>query len=178
MPIALTPNDPRIHLFSISDGPVKLAHQTYLSRLDGDAGGTPLAEALGAGVDPTYAEVFAVQDVEPMGLRAYLAQAHDIPDTELNGDAARLDALSGDVLVLAPRALEGLDALDPRPELTHIGSYAPAEADNSPRDLPRAVKEPSVVAPEVTSPSAGLSKGTIAAIVVGALVLAALLFLL
>lgn len=178
MTFALTPNDPRIHLFSVSDGPVKLAHQTYLSRLSGDAEGTPLAEALGAAVDPTYAEVFAVRDVSPMGLRAYLGQAHDIPDAALAEDAARLDALSGDVLVLAPRAVEGLEALSPRPELTHIGSYAPAEADNAPRDLPPAVKEPSMAAVEAPAAGKGLSKGAIGAIVVVALVLAALLLVL
>lgn len=174
MTFALTPNDPRIHVFSVSDGPVKLAHQTYLSRLGGAAGGTPLAEALGAAVDPTYAEVFAVRDVEPMGLRAYIGQAHDIPEAELAGDAARLDGLSGDVLILASRAVDGLPALSPRPELTHIGSYAPAEADNTPRDLPPAVKEPSVAAPEAPEAASGPSKGLIAGIVVAAVILAGL----
>ncbi|SDZ18506.1 hypothetical protein SAMN05444004_10776 [Jannaschia faecimaris] len=175
MTFALTPKDPRIHVFSVSDGPVKLAHQTYLSRLSSETEGTPLAEALGADIDATYAEVFAVRDVEPMGLRAYLAQAHDIPEDALAADATRLDGLSGDVLVLAPRALDGVEALSPRPELTHIGSYAPAEADNAPRDLPRAVKEPSVVAPEV-SEAPGPSKRMITVIVVVALLLAAVLF--
>lgn len=177
MPFPVMPNDQRIHLFSISDGPVKLAHQTYLSRLDRAAEGTPLAEALGAAVDATYAEVFAVRDVEPMGLRAYLAQAHDIPEAALEGDAARLDALSGDVLVLAPRALDGVDVLNPSPELTHIGSYAPAEADNSPRDLPPAVKEPSAVAPVEPPTMPALSNRVIMAIVVAGLALAAVLFL-
>ena len=113
MTFPISPNDPRIHVFSVSDGPVKLAHQTYLSRLGAEADGTPLEEALGATVDATYVEVFAVRDVDPMGLRAYLTQAHDIPDAVLSADAARLDGLSGDVVVLAPRAVEGVEALAP-----------------------------------------------------------------
>ncbi len=177
MTFSLTPRDRRIHVFSVSDGPLKLAHQTYLSRLDGEGGAMPLTEAFGAPVDATYAEVFAVGDVAPMGLRAYLGQAHDIPEPTLAADAARLDALSGDVVVLAPRAVEGIAALEPRPELTHIGSYAPAEVDDAPRDLPRAVKEPSRV---TRDPGRGpkLSPGTIAAIVVAGLLLAALVLLL
>ncbi|CTQ49781.1 hypothetical protein [Jannaschia donghaensis] len=177
MTLTLTPRDPRIHVFSVSDGPIKLAHQTYLSQLSAEAEGTSLTEVLGAQIDATYAEVFAVQDVQPMGLRVYLGQAHDIPEEALAADAARLDALSGDVLVLAPRAVEGLESLSPRPELTHIGSYAPAEADNAPRDLPPAAKEPSVVADDPI-PQSGLSKTTIGLIVGAALVLAVLIFLL
>lgn len=177
MTFPLTPRDPRIHIFSVSDGALKLAHQTYLSQLAGPGDGPSLAEAFGAEIDATYAEVFAVRDVQPMGLRAYLAQAHDIPEATLAADAARLDALSGDVVVLAPRALEGLDALEPRPELTLIGSYAPAEADNAPRDLPPAVKEPSRVTPEAAG-RGPIAPRTIALIVGAALVLAALLVLL
>ena len=178
MTLTLKPRDPRIHVFSVSDGEMKLPHQTYLSQLDENAEGPPLGEVVGAAIDPTYAEVFAVADVSPMGLRAYLAQAHDIPEATLAQDAARLDALSGDVLVLAPRAVEGVAALEPRPELTHIGSYAPAEADNAPRELPRAAREPA--APDrATAPDARtLPRGTIAAIVIAALVLAAVLLLL
>lgn len=177
MAFKISPNDPRIHVFSVSDGDVKLDHQTYLSRLSEDGHGMPLADALGAKIDATYAEVFAVRDVEPMGLRSYLGQAHDIPDDELAPDAARLDGLSGDVVVLAPRAVEGLTELDPLPELTHIGSYAPAEADNSPRDLPPAVKEPRLAEPELPAPPRGLSRGVIAGVIVVALILAAVLIL-
>ncbi len=176
MTFPLVPRDRRIHVFSVSDGPLTLAHQTYLSRLEGEGRATPLTDAFGAPVDATYAEVFAVRDVEPMGLRAYLAQAHDIPAATLARDAARLDALSGDVVVLAPSALEGLGALDPRPEITHIGSYAPAEADDAPRALPRAGRTPGPVA-EIR-PSRSLSARTIAVIVGVALLISTLLFLL
>ena len=171
MTLALTPRDPRIHVFSVSDGALKLTHQTYLSRLSEEVSATSLETAVGD------AEVFAVEDVAPMGLRAYLAQAHDIPDPVLAADAARLDALSGDVVVLAPRAVEGLQTLTPRPELTHIGSYAPAEADDSPRSLPRASKSPHLETPgsAVGNP---MTKRRIVWIVLGAVVAATLLLML
>ncbi len=152
MTLTLPPRDPRIHVFSVSDGAMKLAHQTYLSRLtETPADATPVTEAVGAPVDTTYAEVFAIADLAPMGLRAYLAQAHDIPEDNLAPDAAKLDYLSGDVLVLAPKALDDLTELDPRPELTFIGSYSPAEADDTRRELPPArpaTAEPAIPAPE------------------------------
>ncbi|MGB3406404.1 MAG: hypothetical protein WBA67_02830 [Jannaschia sp.] len=175
MTLTLPPRDPRIHVFSVSDGGLTLAHQTFLSRLsETPEDAVSLADAFAAPIDNTYAEVFAIGDVSPMSLRDYLAQAHDIPVDLLAVDAARLDALSGDVVVLAPRALEGGGTLHPRGELTHIGSYATAEADNAPRDLPPAVRDPALAAPDVPSdPPVRASR--VPWIIAGALVLAALL---
>lgn len=174
MSLAIPPRDPRIHVFSVSDGALTLAHQTYLTRLAEVVEGTALPDALGAKIDETYAEVFAVADVAPMGLRAYLAEAHDIPADTLAADAARLDGLSGDVVVLAPRAVEGVADLNPRPELTHIGSYLPAEADNTPRDLPPAAKAPKIATP-AASVGEPVTKKRLLWIVLAALVLAVLL---
>ncbi|TFL19060.1 hypothetical protein [Jannaschia formosa] len=170
MTLTLAPRDPRVHVFSVSDGNVKLAHQTYLSRLDETpVDATPLQEAFGAAIDTTYAEVFSTADIAPMRLRDYLAQAHDIPPERLSAEAARLDGLSGDVAVLAPRAVEGLSELQPRPELTHIGSFAPAEADSAPRELPPASRSPGVATP-ATSADSGRPTRTILWIVLGVLV--------
>lgn len=175
MTLTFVPRDPRIHVFSVSDGDLSLAHQTYLSRLSGpDAGDVPLANAFGAAIDATYCEVFSVDDISPMTLREYLAQAHDIKAEVLAPDAARLDALSGDVVVLAPLAVEGVTTLSPRPELTHIGSYAPAEVDNTPRDLPPGIKQTQLTElPEATSPP--VPRKIIAWIAVAALLAAAIL---
>lgn len=151
MTFSIPPHGSRIHVFSVGEGAIKLAHQTYLSRLtEAPADATPVTEAVGAPVDTTYAEVFAIADLAPMGLRAYLAQAHDIPEAHLAADAAKLDHLSGDVLVLAPKALGDLTELHPRPELTFIGSYSPAETDDTRRELPPAratTAEPAIPAP-------------------------------
>ncbi|PWJ16979.1 hypothetical protein [Jannaschia seohaensis] len=176
MPFTLLPRDPRIHVFSVSDGSVSLAHQTYLSRLEEapPEGATPLRDAFGAEIDTTYAEVFAISDIAPLSLRDYLAQAHDIPAETLAAQAARLDALSGDVAVLAPRAVEGLSELHPRPELTHIGSFAPAEVDNVPRELPPAAKTPGIATPAAAT-GAPLQRRKITLIVLAALVLVVLL---
>ncbi|MFO6465803.1 hypothetical protein ACK8OR_15525 [Jannaschia sp. KMU-145] len=175
MTLTLPPNDPRIHVFSVSDGPLRLAHQTYLSQLtDPPADALPLETALGASVDATYAEVFAIDDIAPMTLRDYLAQAHDIPADALSADAARLDALSGDVVVLAPRAVDGVATLTPRPELTHIGSYSTAQADDTPVTLPPAAREPRIATPGAAT-GTPLQQKTIVWIVLGALVLAGLL---
>ncbi|MEM8851514.1 MAG: hypothetical protein AAGE03_15965 [Pseudomonadota bacterium] len=139
MTYPIPPHDPRIHVFSVSDGALKLDHQTYLSRLTAPGDGPSLAEAFGAEIDATYAEVFAITDIAPMILRDYLTQAHDIPEPALFTDAAKLDALSGDVVVLAAGAVRGISVLDPRPELTAIGAYAPAQANDTPGDLPKAL---------------------------------------
>ncbi|WP_299813966.1 hypothetical protein [uncultured Jannaschia sp.] len=176
MTFPLEPRDPRIHVFSISDGSLRLAHRTYLSPVEEAPGTASVSDALGAPVGADHVEVFAVRDVAPMGLRSYLAQAHDVPPAAMEGDAGRLDALSGDVLVVAPRALDGLAALEPRPELTHIGSYAPAEADTTPRDLPPAAEPRPAAAPEETVAGKPLDRTRILWIVVAALVLAGLLF--
>ena len=102
MTVPLRPRDPRVHVLSVSDGELRLARQTYLSRLEDATEGAALATALGAEVDATYVEVFAVRDVEGMGLRAYLAQAHDIaPDTGPGGEAGE-----GAALALERRAAE------------------------------------------------------------------------
>lgn len=148
--------DPRIHVFSVSDGALKLDHQTYLSRLTEPGDGPSLDEAFGAAIDATYAEVFAIADIAPMTLRDYLAQAHDIPQDALSPDAAKLDALSGDVVVLAAGAVAGVETLAPRPELTAIGAYAPVQA-NRQADLPKADLSPG---PAAEMPPAAAPEGS------------------
>ncbi|MDB2408088.1 hypothetical protein N9W17_06210 [Jannaschia sp.] len=178
MTLSLLPRDPRIHVFSVSDGPMSLAHQTYLSPLeDLPRDATPLREAFGAEIDATYAEVFAVTDIAPMSLRDYLGQAHDVPSEALAPEATRLDALSGDVAVLAPRAVEGVAVLHPRPELTHIGSFAPAEADFTPGALPEAGAAPAIATPAVAT-GAPLQQRTITWVVLAGLALVVALALL
>ncbi len=177
MTLSLPPRDPRVHVFSVSDGDLTLAPQTYLSQLSTvPEQATGLPDAFGAPVDATYAEVFAVEDIAPMRLRDYLAEAHGIEKSVLAPDAARLDGLSGSVAVLAPRAVEGVERLEPHPALTHIGSYRPAAADNTPRDLPPAARPERTAAPAAAT-GKPVQKRMIVWIVLAALVLAALLVL-
>ena len=175
MSIEIPPRDPRVHVLSVSDGGTPIPHQTYLTGTDADA--APLRAALGADIDAAHAEVFAVSDIAPMSLRDYLAQAHDVPPGRLTADAARLDALSGHVVVLAPRAVEPVRELRPAAHLTHIGAYPTAEADDTPVELPRAAREPGVATPGASTGSPA-QRRTIVWAVLGALALAALLILL
>ena len=176
MPLDLPPRDRRVHVLSVSDGGPRIPHQTYLGGTT--EAGEALREALGAEVDAAHAEVFAVRDVAPMGLRDYLAQAHDIPPDRLASDAARLDGLSGDVVVLAPRALEAVRRLEPAPHLTHVGAYAPAEVDDTPRQLPPAAREPKLAEPAAPGPAGGTRTRTILMAVLAGLALAVLIVLL
>ena len=130
--------DKRIHVLSVSslgEGPV---YQTFLSRLDDTNASEDLKTLTGhEGLDPNGAEVFALKDIEAIGLSTYLAEAYDIPKSTLAQDAAKLNALAGDVVVLSPKAI-GRKAVMLRldPILTHVGSYLPKQPDNSPRAVP------------------------------------------
>ena len=173
MSIDLPSRDPRVHVFAVTGDGGTIPHQTYLggSVTDGEV----LKDALGAdGVDTTHAEVFAISDIAPMRLRDYIAQAHDVPASRMEGDALTLDGLRGDVVVLSPRALDGVTRLDPSPLLDHIGAYAQAEADDTPRELPPAAREPSLAEPDRPA-EAGPKRTPLLWIAVGALVLAAII---
>ena len=174
MPITLSPTDPRLRVFAASDtGGAPLATQSYL---DGPAADpAPLRAALGAQVDPAHVEVVELSDLAPMSLRDYLAQAHDVDPSELAADAARLDGLSGRVVLVLPRAVEGLAFLDPDATLTEMGAYRTARADHAARPLPRAAPEARVATPGAAADT-GPSGRTIALAVGAALVLAVLLF--
>ena len=172
MTIELPPRDPRVHVLAVTGDSGSIPHQTYLGGSASD--GRALRDALGAEVDTTHAEVFAIRDIAPMSLRDYIAQAHDVPADRMQGDAATLDGLGGDVVVLAPRAIEGVAALDPTPDLDYIGAYAVAEADDTPRELPPAAREPRLAEPDPPA-DAGPRRRAILWIVLGALIAAALL---
>ncbi len=147
MPLDLQPRDPRIHVFAVRPGPVRLARRTYLSGAEETGEETPLEEAFGAPVAASHAEVFALGDIAPLSLRDYLAQAHDVPQAALSVDRGRLDAARGVVAILAPRAVAGLDALAPVEQIEHLGSYVPVRADDVPRALPPSARAAAARAP-------------------------------
>ena len=174
MPITLVPTDPRLRVFAVSDtGAAPLPAQSYLTGPAADA--APLRAALGAQVDPAHVEVVEVADLAPMGLRDYLAQAHDVAASELAADAARLDGLSGKAVIVTPKAVEGLAFLDPDTTLTEMGAYRTARADHGARPLPKAAPEPRLATPASGVGTPAQSR-TVALAVAAALALAALLF--
>jgi hypothetical protein len=174
----VSPTDALIHVFAVSHGGEPLPRGTFLSRM-GDGSARPddaaLSNALGAPVDASKTELFAVADLDGMGLRDYLAQAHEADRTALDADAARLDALDGDVLIVTPRALSARADLTPAPNLAYVGAYPVPAADHAARPLPPAEPvrdDPPRMANEGTSVDDGPSGKRIALIVLIALAVA------
>ena len=138
MTLELRPRDPRVHVFRLGEGPMRLARRTYLSGAEETGEAAPLAEALGAEVDPGHVEVFAAADMVPLSLRDYLAQAYDVPQEAMAADRDALDAATGTLVIVSPRAVDGLSSLEPDPQLSHLASYASTQPDGAPRGLPPA----------------------------------------
>ena len=84
------------------------------------------AELLGdPDIDPAFVEIFDLADLSGVGFAGYLTDGLGVPEATLTADRARLDALTGPVLILLSKALHGRAGtltLDPR--LTPIGTYA------------------------------------------------------
>ena len=105
---------------------------------DGDA--AVVADALGLpeAPDMRYVEVFRPRDMQPMSLTDYLVEGIGLPRDAVTADRARLDALSGHVLLLLSGALGGRSGrIVETPELTHIGTY------REPPNMPSFEKLPS-----------------------------------
>ncbi|WP_299141900.1 hypothetical protein [uncultured Tateyamaria sp.] len=86
-----------------------------------------LVEMLGVPVDADHIEVFALSDLEGVGLAGYLADGHAVPDAELAPDRIKLDKLGGWVMIVYSRAFSGAaTTLTPAPALTLIGTYGTA----------------------------------------------------
>lgn len=86
----------------------------------------PLKHALGASVlVPERVQVFAISDLDGVGLHDYLLDGMGVDPVALAPDAAALDALDGHVVVLTSAALGGaMQTLHPRPPLRLVGTYA------------------------------------------------------
>lgn len=176
MKLRIPAHDTRVHVFAVSDSDaLGVAHQTFLSRLQDDAAtDTTLPLLFGhPGLDAAGAEVFAIADVEGLGLRAYLAEAYDIVPDALQRDAALLDALGGDVVILTPKAVgRAAVELSMVPYVRHISSLPTIAPDNAPRPLPEVDLTPPGAADPDTRP---VRRGS--ALVVGLLLVIAIVVL-
>lgn len=83
------------------------------------------AELLGdPDLDPAFVELFDLADLSGLGLAGYLAEGLGVPEAVLAADRARLDAVTGPVLILLSRAQHGRAVtLSPDPRLTLVGTY-------------------------------------------------------
>lgn len=84
------------------------------------------AELLGdPDLDPAFIEVFDLADLADVGLSDYLTEGLGVPEAAVTPDRARLDAMTGPVLILLSRALHGRAlTLRPDPRLSLIGTWA------------------------------------------------------
>jgi hypothetical protein len=86
---------------------------------------TPLEQAVGAGrLAPSHVELFMAETLAGYGLADYLVEAIGMDPASVDPDRARLDALTGPVLLVLSGALaDGIDRLAPRAPLTLVGRY-------------------------------------------------------
>ena len=83
------------------------------------------ARLLGVAVDVAQVEVFHSDDVEAIGLAAYLTEGNAVAEAQIAADAAMLDAYQGYVLTIRSQAFGGRAAmLVPDPKLRLMGTYA------------------------------------------------------
>jgi hypothetical protein len=83
------------------------------------------ARLLGVAVDATHVEVFHSDDVEAIGLAAYLTEGNAVSQAQIAADAGMLDAYRGYVLTIRSRTFGGRAALlRPDPKARLIGTYA------------------------------------------------------
>ncbi len=80
--------------------------------------------ALGAsGLDRAHVDLFALADLQDLGLVHYLTEGLGVDPAALADDRDRLAALSGHVLILAPGAAGPGTTLHPDGALNFVGSY-------------------------------------------------------
>lgn len=107
----------------------------------------PLADWLGLdALDTDRIELFPIQDLGELSLSQYLEMAHV---SEAGEAAARLNALSGQVLLVPETAMSGTP--NPGAELTLIARLDTAQPDHA-ADLPKADIPPIAPAPATASP--------------------------
>jgi hypothetical protein len=83
------------------------------------------ARLLGVTVDVAQVEVFHSDDVEAIGLAAYLTEGNAVAEAQIVADAGMLDAYRGYVLTIRSQAFGGQAAtLRPDPKARLMGTYA------------------------------------------------------
>ncbi|MBI6629326.1 hypothetical protein [Pontibaca salina] len=89
------------------------------------------AQVLGIdALDPAHVEIFPLSDLDELGLAGYLAEGLGVPAAQLDVDRARLNAITGWVMILRSPAFQDTPArLSPAQELTLIASYTEEGTD-------------------------------------------------
>lgn len=104
-----------VHVFHIAPEAAKSLTEAPFSDIEA---------ALGAsGLDRAHVDVFAVSDLQDLGLVHYLTEGLGVDPAALTGDRDKLEALTGHVVILAPGAAPAGATLHPGDALAFIGSY-------------------------------------------------------
>ncbi len=92
---------------------------------DSGNGSYPLRDALGLDVlKPSGVDLVRIKDLGELGLMGLLTEGHGIAPETLSGDAAKLAALEGHVIVITSSAFGGAEAkISLGPEMSFIGAY-------------------------------------------------------
>lgn len=92
--------------------------------------GADVLAALGANGAPDKIDIFTAGAIAPVGLPAFLAEGHGISTDDLAPAQAKLNALTGVIVVLPAFALEDRRAtLAVTAPLTHISTFREAAAE-------------------------------------------------
>ena len=96
------------------------------------------AQLLGQnGLDTDHIELFAARTFNEMGLATYLSDGHGVPDKDLSADMARLNRLTGYILIVLSDAFGGTGGtLSPAPGVSPIASYGEEPVDWSAGPMP------------------------------------------
>lgn len=98
----------------------------------GDEGTSPLARALGVEtLDDTHVEGAVVEDLAGIGLTGFLTEAIGVDEAAIAPDRARVDALSGSIVVIRGAAFDGDQVLTPKAPLAHVASWRMTPAPSS-----------------------------------------------
>lgn len=86
--------------------------------------------ALGCEIDGDHVEVFALSDLQGLGIVGYLTEGNGVKPDTIAPDRGKLERLGGWVMIVLSRAFQGHAAtLSPSPALTLIGTYATPSVD-------------------------------------------------
>lgn len=141
----------------------------------------PLDDALGLSLAPDhdFIELFDASVMQEYGLARYLSEANGM---EIGDDAARLDALTGHVLLVFSQALKpGETAFHLKPPLSLIGRYGLTPPEAPAQDLSAESAQPysgHPASPPESAPAAPPRFPRAARIVIGVFALLILLVLL
>ncbi|MGB7244771.1 MAG: hypothetical protein WBC93_22120 [Sulfitobacter sp.] len=114
------------------------------------------------------AEIFAVSDLTELGLAGYLHDGYAVDSAQIDPDRARLSAIEGYVLLLFSDSFGGAEmTLDAGPDVTLIGTYAEARADQSARPIAAESAKPFTGTGGLTPPVAPRGPAGSAMVVIG-----------